>query len=94
MYDQSELIDDVGCEIFWDKLNDVLNNMCRGFLLIIWEDLIGCIGDRKRDGAKEAFGVVRENENGRKVIDFSVNRDVFVCYTWTTRVNIIIRELV
>src|SRR5678815_2301140 len=68
--------------IFWDNLNDVLDWVSRSFRLIVLGDLNGWIGDQKRNGITGGFGVVGENENGRKVMDFCEERGMCVSNTF------------
>ena len=52
-------------------------------------DLNGWIGNRMRAGITGAFGVTGENENGRRVVEFCVERGcMWVTHTSNTRVCI------
>ena len=44
-------------------------------------DLNGWIGDRTRDDITGAFGVPGENDNGRRVVEFSAERRLWVVNT-------------
>ena len=45
-----------------------------GYRWCVLEDLNGCVGDRMKAGITGGFGVTGENDNGRRVIDFSICR--------------------
>ena len=81
-YGPSEGSDERECVNFWSDLNGVLDRVSGGFRVIVLGDLNGWIGDRKRDGIIGGFGVEGENENGRRVIDFCVERGMCVCNTF------------
>ena len=45
-------------------MDRTLDSVRNGYRLCILGDLNGCIGDRKRAGITDAFGVPGENVNG------------------------------
>ena len=50
------------------KRGKTLDSVGNGYRLCILGDLNGWIGDRTRAGITGAFGVPRENDNGRRVV--------------------------
>lgn len=62
--------------------------------MIVLVDLNSWIGDQKGHGIISAFEVEGENKNGRKVIDFCVDRDVLIIISLITRIFIIIGEII
>ena len=67
---------------FWNDLKGVLDRVNRGFRVIVMGDFNGRIDVQKRDGITGAFGVERENENGKVLIDFCKSRDMCVSNTF------------
>jgi hypothetical protein len=87
-YGPSENSEEEEYMTFWNELNDVLDTVSLGFRMIVLGDLNGWIGDRKRDGVTGDFGVEGENENGKKVIDFCVDKGMCVCNTFFSHKNV------
>ena len=52
------------------------------YRLCILEDLNVWIGDRKRAGITGAFGIPRENDNGRRVVEFCEEMGLCVSNTF------------
>ena len=53
-----------------------------GYRLCVMGDLNGWIRDRVRGGITGAFGVPRENENGRRRVEFCAERGLYVGNTY------------
>ena len=51
-----------------------LDSIGKGYRLCILGDLNLWIGDRTRAGITSAFGLPGENDNGRRVVEFSEER--------------------
>ena len=64
-------------------MNKVFNRVGCGYRLCVLGDMIGWIVDkvRVRAGITGAFGVLRENDNERRVVEFCAKR---VGYVWVT----------
>ena len=58
-----------------------------GYRLCVLGDLKGWIRDRVRAGITGAFGVPRENENGRTVVEFCGERGLCVGETYFEHSN-------
>ena len=63
-------------------MDTTLDSVGNGHRLCILGDLNGWIGDRTRDGITGAFGVPREKDNGRRVVEFCEERGVCVGNTY------------
>ena len=57
---------------FWNEMDRILDRVWNGYRLCILRYLNGWVGDRTRVGMIGAFGVPRENDDGRKVLEFYV----------------------
>ena len=55
-----------------------LGKVGNGYRLWILGDLSGWIGNRTRGGITGAFGVLEENDNGRRVVGFCPDRGLCV----------------
>ena len=55
---------------FWNDMDMILDKVWNGYRLSILGDLNGWIGDRIKAGITVAFGVLGENDDGRRVVDF------------------------
>ena len=51
-----------------DDMDRTLDTVGNGYRLCILSDVNGWIGDRTRAGITGAFGVLGENDNGRRVL--------------------------
>ena len=58
-------------------MDRTLNSVGNAYRLCILGDINGCIGDRTRAGITGAFGVPRENDNGRGVVELCAEKTVF-----------------
>ena len=74
-------------ERFWNDMDRTVNRVGNGYRLCVLEDLNGWIGDRVRAGITGAFGVPRENDNGRRKVEFCVE-SVWVTHTSNTKICI------
>lgn len=72
---------------FLNNLNGILDRVSRGFRVNVLGYMNGWIGNWK--SITGAFGIERENENGRKVIDFCMDR---VIISLITRVLLISKQ--
>ena len=55
-------------------MNRILDSIGSEYRLCILGDLNGWIGDRRRAGITGAFGVLGENDNGKRVVEFCAER--------------------
>ena len=69
-------------ERFWNNMERTLDRVVNGYRLCILGDLNGWIDDRTRDGISGAFGVPGENDNGRRVVKFCIERGLCVGNTY------------
>ena len=63
---------------FWNDKNRTLDSVLNRYRMCILRDLNGWIGDRTRAGIIGAFKVPRENDNGRRVVEFCTERGLCV----------------
>ena len=54
-----------------------MDSVGKGYRLCILGDLNGWIGDRTRAGITSFFGVPRENDNDRRVVEFCEERGLY-----------------
>ena len=73
-----------GSGITWDRVDRVGNVYRLGVL----GDLNGWVGDRVRVGITGSFGILGENDNGRRVIDFCAERGLCVGNTYSEHKNL------
>ena len=59
---------------FWNDMGRILDRVEKGYRLCILGDLNGWMGDRTRAGITGAYGVKRENDNGRRVVEFCAEK--------------------
>ena len=57
-------------ERFWNGLDRTVDRVGNGYRLCVLRDLKGWIGDRVRTGITFSLGVLRENDNGIRVVEF------------------------
>ena len=81
-------------ETFWNDMDRILNKIWNGYRLCILGDLNGWIGDRTRASISGAFGVLGENDNGRRVgicmwIIHTLNTGVYVSTQRWQRVKMV-----
>ena len=55
---------------FWNDMDRALDGVWNDYRLCILGDLNGWIGDRTTAGITGAFGVLGENDSGRRVVEF------------------------
>ena len=63
---------------FWNDIDRTLDSIGNSYRLFILGDLNRWMGDRTRAGIIVAFGVPRENDNGRRVVEFCAERGLRV----------------
>ena len=59
-----------------------MDRVGNGYRLYILGDLKGWIEDRTRTGITGTFGVPRDNDNGRRVVEFSAERGLCMGATY------------
>ena len=67
---------------FWNDLDMNVDRVVYGYRFCVQGNLNGWIGDRVRAGITVASGVSGENENGRRVVEFCVERGLCVGNTY------------
>ena len=65
-------------ESLWNYFDRIVDRVGNGYRLCILGDLNGWIGNTVRAGITSAFGVPRENDNGRRVVEFCAERGLCV----------------
>ena len=73
---------------FWNDLDRIVDRVGNGYRLCILGNLKGWIGDRVRAGIIGVFRVPGENDNGRRVINFCVERWLSVSNTYFEHRNL------
>ena len=69
-------------EWFWNDMDRTLDRVGNGYRWCILGDLNEWIGDGTRAGITGAFGVPRENDNGRRKVEFCEERGLCEGYTY------------
>ena len=69
-------------ERFWNDLDGIVNRVENEYRLCVVEHLNGCIGYRVRPGITGIYGVLGENENGRRVVEFCAEKGMCVSNTY------------
>ena len=67
---------------YWNDMDRILDRVGNGYRLCILGNLNGWMGDRMRASITGAFGVPGENDNGRKLVEFSAERELCVANTY------------
>ena len=65
-------------ERFWNDLDRIEGGLGKEYRLCLLGHLKGWIGDRVRASIIGAFGVSRENDEGRRVMEFCAERELCV----------------
>ena len=66
---------------FWNNMDKTLDSVENGYRLCI-------VGDGTRAGITGAFGVPRENDNGRRVVEFCAERGPCVGNTYFKHISL------
>ena len=66
----------------WIDLDRVEDTECKGYRLCVMGDLNEWIGDNVSVSITGTFGFLRENDNGRRGVDFCEENGLFVGYTY------------
>ena len=74
-------------ERFWNDMDRTVDRVGNGYRLFVLGDINGWIRDRVRAGITDAFGVPRENENWRRVVEFYAERGLCVGNTYFEQKN-------
>ena len=67
---------------FWKGMDRIVDSVKDGYRLCIMGDLNGYKGDRTKAGITGAFGVPRETDNGRRVVEICAERVLCVGNTY------------
>ena len=79
-------------ERFWNDMDRTLNSVGNRYRLCNLGDLNGWIGDRTKAGITGAFGVLVDNDNGRRVGVLRGKGTLWVIYILSTEVCISTQE--